>query len=542
MDILSRVFGAIWGVLRCFFLLVWIKPWTKPLSARDERPPATYEEWYAGEFEYDAIRGVDDWVTVDRNSSYDWQILRSLKRDLERCRRLGDDRGLCSQLRAQSSRNMCRILSPALYRKSRIQTKRLIHDYIMEVRQCIALIADRNSISSGTSVVSAQEKRQILQDMRTSLGRTSLVLQGGAMMSMCHLGVVKALQLQRLLPQIITGTSSGSLIAALVCVTRDEDLLEVLGGSGINLEAFVRIQMRRSTSQLSSWLGSSFVATIRRRYKRYRTTRHLFDIDVLQECARDNLGDVTFEEAYAKTGRILNITIAMSEVAGTPQLLNYITAPHVLIRSAVVASIATSKAMYAPVQLLCKSDTGQVTHYFAADFSEKERRRHVSVHPEAPLTRIGELFNVNHFIVSQTRPYVAPFIQLQKAANHHQPLGIFLGFWFGEFLHWLEILNHFGMLPTYLQRVLMDEVVPSFASWSKVSITPGIGLRDFFGLFDTPTKAKLQRSSARGERCTWPYICELKCRCDIELELDAASASMRRRGVISTAMQDWPDL
>lgn len=531
MAILSNFFGTVWGVLRCVLVMVWIEPWTKPQPVKDEKPVTTFQDWYAWQYEYDAIHGVDDWVAVDRDSSYDWQIVRSLKRDLERCRRLGDDRGLCSQLRAQSSRNMGRILSPALYRKSNVQTKRLIHDYVMEVRQCIAHIAARNSFSHTSSVVSAQEKRQVLSDMRTALGRTTLVLQGGAMVSMCHLGVVKALYQERLLPQIITGTATGALIAALVCATPDEELLGVLGGTHVDLDAFVRAQVRRSNSRLTSWLGSSFWATVRRRYKRYRRTQHLFDIDVLQECASDNLGDMTFEEAYARTGRILNITIAMSEVSGTPQLLNYITAPHVLIWSAVVASIATSKRMYAPVRLLCKSDTGAITCYFAADFSEKGCERQASAHLEAPLQRIGELFNVNHFIVSQTRPYVAPFIQLQKAADYHPPLGALVRLCLDELLHWLEVLNGFGMLPTSLQRVLMDEVVPSFASWSKISITPQVGLWDLVTMFGTPSETKLRACSARGERCTWPYICELKCRCDIELELDAAYASIRRRVV-----------
>ncbi|EXJ92631.1 hypothetical protein A1O3_01183 [Capronia epimyces CBS 606.96] len=533
MELLSQVLGAVLGFLRCLLLLIWIEPLlgTKSKSVDADKVATTYEEWAAWQFEYDALHGVDDWVNIDRHSSYDWQVLRSLKRDLERCRRLGDDRGLCNQLRAQSSRNMCRILSPALFRKSPVQTKRLIHDYIKEVRQCIAHIADRHSFGAGTTIVSSQEKRQVLNDMRTALGRTTLALQGGAMVSMSHLGVVKALYLQRLLPQIITGTGSGALIAALVCATPDDGLLDVLGGSRIDLEAFDRAGIRRSTGRWFSWPwpGSSVLATIRRRYRRYRTKKHFFDIDILQECVRDNLGDLTFEEAYAKTGRILNITIAMSEVAGTPQLLNYITAPHVLVWSAVVASIATSKQMYAPVQLLCKSETGAVTLYFAADSSEKGSKRHDAVHPEAPLQRIGELFNVNHFIVSQTRPYVAPFIEWQQAADHHQPLGVIVRFWLDEWLHWLEVLNAFGMLPTFLQRVLMDEVVPSFASWSKISITPQIRLWDLFGLFETPTAARLQAWSLRGERRTWPSICELRCRCDIEFTLDAAYARVRRR-------------
>ncbi|KAK5207441.1 triacylglycerol lipase [Exophiala xenobiotica] len=534
MELFSQLLGALWGIVRCFLLMIWVEPRSRPPTTGDSKDASTYDEYRAWQYENDAIHGIDDWVIVDHDRSYDWQIVRSLKRDLERCRKSGDDRGLCSQLRAQSSRNMGRILSPALYRKSHVQTKRLIHDYIKEVRQCIAHVAHQTSTGNMNTLVSAQEKRQVLQDMRTALGRTSLVLQGGAMISMCHLGVVKALYEQRLLPQIITGTGTGALIAGLVGSTTNGNLLTVLDGTHINLDAFLRVQAQRTSGQISSWFGSSFLTTVRRRYKRYRSTKYFFNIDVLRDCARDNLGDITFEEAYAKTGRILNITIAMSEVAGTPQLLNYITAPHVLIWSAVTASVATSKDMYAPVHLLCKSDTGAIKLHFAADFSEKKCAHQASAHPEAPLTRIGELFNVNHFLVSQTRPYVAPFLQLQRSADYHQPLGKIVRLCMNELLHWLEIWNGFGLLPTFLQRVLMDEVVPSFASWSKISVTPGIGLFDLFRMFETPTAEKLQRWIARGERCTWPYICELKCRCDIELELDAAYASVRRHTIVPT--------
>ena len=499
MSILFVLLGYARSILRYLLLSVGIEPWTRTQINSDTHP-STYQAWYDGQSYSDAIRGVDEWAVMDRHPRYDWTILRTLKRDLERCRLLGDERGLCSQLRAQSSRNMCRILTTALYRKSQIRTKNLIHEYVLEIRQCITYLGERSAAPNGAaSVVSAQERRQVLIDMRTTLGRTSLVLQGGAMISMCHLGVVKALFEQRLLPRIITGTSSGALIAAHVCVTKDEDLVAVLEATHINLDAFSRSQKAHMTNGVTSWLSFSFIATLKRRYRRYLTSHHVFDIDVLAQCTRDNLGDITFEEAYTETGRILNITIAMSEVTGTPQLLNYLTAPHVLVRSAVVASIATSKAMYAPVQLLCKSHAGDIVMYFAADFSEKDHNhRHSTVHPEAPLTRIGELFNVNHFIVSQSRPYIAPFIQLQSFADDHQPFGLLVRFVLSEWLHWLEVLNQFNMLPTFLQRILMDEIVPTLAPWSNVSITPQIGLLDFLRIFDTPTPEKLQQWSARG--------------------------------------------
>lgn len=57
---------------------------------------------------------------------------------------------------------------------------------------------------------------------------------------------------------------------------------------------------------------------------------HLMDIKVLQECVRANVGDLTFEEAYERTKRILNISVSSSRTLEVPELLNYLTAPNVV--------------------------------------------------------------------------------------------------------------------------------------------------------------------------------------------------------------------
>lgn len=529
MDLLQYFFGLIYGFLYCFFMSFTPTRKQGPSISTSDAPFERYEDWFNEQLNIDTLRGVDSWTAQDRDSAYDWHDLANHRRELERCRRLHDDRGLCSQLRHQSLRNLCRMLSPSLYRKSPVQTKRLIHEYLLEFRRCIAYVADPSSMRTGTVIISAQEKRQLLSDMRTILGRTTLVLQGGAIVSLSHFGVVKALYEQGILPQIITGSSSGALMAALLCTCSEEEFPQKLLGVGVNLDAFTRAGAQRPVTFLTTWLRSPFLEALRRRYLRYQNDRHFFDIQVMGDCAEENLGDMTFEEAYAKTGRILNITIAMSEVAGTPQLLNYVTAPHVLIRTAVMASIATSKQMYAPAQLLCKDQTGAIVNYYAADFADLLSGIQVMVHPETALQRIGEIFNVNHFIFSQTRPYVAPFVRLQAWADYFPLLGTIVRFALGEGIHWLRQFENLGILPVPLQRVLLDEKVPVPAPWGKVSITPKLGLRDFIHLFDYPTLARLQEWRFRGEQSTWPMMCELKCRCEMEMELDAAYASVRRR-------------
>ena len=377
---------------------------------------------------------------------------------------------------------------------------------------------------------------ELFHDTRQALGRTTLLLQGGSAFTMCHIGVVKALHLRGLLPKIITGTATGALIAAFVCVSPDRVLLNMLRGEAIDLSAFDRAHLRRQRRNSDAAVSRTILPTTRRRLKRFVQTGHFFDVAVLEECARDNLGEVTFEEAFAKTGRILNITVALTDEAGIPQLLNYITTPHVLIWSAVVASTATSKTLYAPVHLYCKNDTGIVEPYLVSDCqidqaaNRPSRRRARACSQEGPLKRIGELFNVNQFVISQTRPYIVPFVRVQRhSSGYVRPIRTLVRYLVGEAFHILKQLDTLGYLPTPLCRLLMEESIPSGSRWAKISITPALGIRDIIHLFDTPTKASLDEWILRGERSVWPAVCELRVRCGIEFELDKAYEQVRRR-------------
>jgi TAG lipase/steryl ester hydrolase/phospholipase A2/LPA acyltransferase len=49
---------------------------------------------------------------------------------------------------------------------------------------------------------------------------------------------------------------------------------------------------------------------------------------------------LTFQEAFDRTGRIINITVAPMNDYEPPRLLNYLTAPHVCVWSAAAASCA----------------------------------------------------------------------------------------------------------------------------------------------------------------------------------------------------------
>ena len=64
--------------------------------------------------------------------------------------------------------------------------------------------------------------------------------------------------------------------------------------------------------------------------RRFVKNGYLLDVKVLEDCVRRNVGDATFEEAYARTKRVLNITVPTNGEGGVPNLLNYLTAPNVV--------------------------------------------------------------------------------------------------------------------------------------------------------------------------------------------------------------------
>lgn len=516
------------------WLRYWIwtgSPSTVELLEESASEAKTFEEWQAYQKEIDDFKGKQQWLFDDRSTHYDWKTLQGYRNDLRNMLEVADNVGLASNLRIHSSRNMCRILTPSLYLKSKTQTKRLIHEYISLLKDVIRHLARRESVIGTPHILNSQDKRQLFSDVRQTIGRTALLLQGGSTFSICHLGVVQALLERRLLPQIVIGTATGSLVSALICTTADGDLKKKLRGEAINLAAFDSAKERRRMDTKSSWFSRIFPPSLERRAKRAWKTGHLFDIRVIQKLAQDNLGDVTFEEAYNQTGRILNITVALSDVPGTPQLLNYITAPHVIIWSAVVASIATSKSMYAQVFLVCKSEGGEQLPFFAPDSQAQFAKKQPTSPHRSALERVGELFNVNHFIVSQTRPYLIPFLRLRQPED---------GFWgkvsstfflvfFNEVLHWLQHLSNAGLLPAFLSRIMLDEAIPGNAHWSKITVLPELQLKHLSRMFEYPTAETVDEWRQLGERSTWPSICELTVRCGVEFELDRAAESVRRR-------------
>lgn len=231
---------------------------------------------------------------------------------------------LVNLLRSGLVRNLGNITSAKLFTHAYAGTKLLIDDYITQVALSIQYVTSLQPAPIHESGFTSQAKLELLHDTRQAFGRTTLLLQGGSAFGLCHLGVVKALHLRGLLPRIITGTATGALVAALVSIYPENELLALLGGDTID------------SSVLDTWRegyaekNESWMQTVFRRIKGLVLTGYTPDKALLEECVRADVGDLTFEEAYARSKRILNITVATAGKTGTPNLLNYLTAPNVV--------------------------------------------------------------------------------------------------------------------------------------------------------------------------------------------------------------------
>lgn len=426
---------------------------------------ATFEEWQEAAERLDVLLGKDVWRKNPVSERYDYKMIQERLEALENARSKGDVAGLVNLLRSGMLRNLGNICHGNLYGQSYAGTKLLIEEYIRSVTASLRYIADLQP----SSILSPQKKMDILHDTRASFGRTSLILQGGAIFGLYHIGVVRALLLRNLLPRIITGTGVGALIAALVCIHNDAELPGFLCGEGIDLSAFAGKEK----------------GGVKRKLLRILRTGYLLDIGVVERCVRANVGDLTFEEAYQRTKRVLNITLAEQKGAGgaeIPGLLNHITTPNVLIYTAACASNATG-GLYKPVELLCKDHNGVVVPYTSTipqrqgssgggtGKAKLSSRRHGDPRG-SPHARVAELFNVNHFIVSQARPYIAPFI---SPAHTHSTSSSFYKVLGLEVRHRLQQLDTLGLLPAGIRKFLIDEVVPG----STLTVVPDLGWTDF---------------------------------------------------------------
>ena len=207
-----------------------------------------------------------------------------------------------------------------LYKHSHIGTKDLIERYITSALETLIALLDI-SARAGCDVPETKHILEQVISTRQAFGRSALLLSGGATFGMNHIGVLKALWEAKLLPRIISGASAGSIVCAVMCTRTDGEIPELLA-------SFCH-------GDLAVFEEEGNEDGLLRKVARFLKIGALFDISHLTRVMKDMLGDMTFQEAYNRTRRILNICVSSASLYELPRLLNYVTAPNVLIWSAV---------------------------------------------------------------------------------------------------------------------------------------------------------------------------------------------------------------
>ncbi|KAH6574296.1 hypothetical protein BASA60_005586 [Batrachochytrium salamandrivorans] len=450
----------------------------------------SYDEWRCIALELDILNGNQAWKATQDTSLYDHKLIYTRLQSLRQNCASGDLETLIILLRSGLLRNLGGISDVRLYKHSLTGTKILIEDYLKEV------VTQFDTIyNSGFSVLNGAQKALMFNDTQQSFGCTALLLQGGVTFGMYHIGVVKSLFERGLLPRIISGTSVGALIAALVCIHTDVELPGIFSPGGINLEPFSRKDSKGAIS---------------RKISRILKHGYLLDVSVIEQCVKENLGDYTFKEAYLRTGRILNIPVAAYRKGEIPQLLNYLTAPKVLIRSAACAAVGLV-GLYQTRDLLAKSKDGSIFTWCPSATNGAHVANPIVENPEK---RLAELFNVNHFIVSQASPYISPFIMASSRSFFRKIEGLF----FSELRYRLGQLGEIRLVPQFILSLFGHKLQ------GHVTIAPELTSMDFYTLFNSPTYTTLSYWILKGEKSTWPSMSLISNRLMIEIALDKATS------------------
>jgi TAG lipase/steryl ester hydrolase/phospholipase A2/LPA acyltransferase len=463
---------------------------------KDLAHASDYRSWREIAQELDRLEGADVWKQDDTSDDYDYLLIKERLSEMRELRRLADAPRLAFKLGEGLHGNLGNLSNPALYGVARVGTKQLIEDYITEVARCLDFLC-----AGDFANFPLDEKVLFFKRTGTAFGRSALMLSGGATLGMFHLGVVKALHEQNLLPRVISGSSAGSLMAGTIGTHTDAELSGIFEPGGFDITAFQRVALRQLVK------GQS-----------------LMDPAQLRRCLAVNVGDETFLEAFERTRRIIGVTISPADPHHQGRLMNYLTSPHVLIHKAVMASCAVP-GVFPPVMLEARDYENNVVPYMPS-----KRWIDGTLSNDLPMLRVARLHNVNHYIVSQTNPHIVPFVT-ESVSNEQKrgwaPLSkeLLVNGSRGAMTLARKHLDPYGS-----GRVInkIDDIMRQRYS-GDINIIPRHTPHHLLKLFANLTQEDLQNYIREGEQATWPRIERVRYQTRISRTLEDCLLLLKQR-------------
>ena len=351
---------------------------------------------------FDNLQAPDffGWIGHRGVRSFDHDIIKSRLDELTALRKRGNANELLYYFSEGIHGNMAGMGAPEIYESNdNHEAYDLIKSYVDEISLGLTQIAGLPA-----SIMSDTAKLSFFQRSSQAYGRCALMLSGAGAMAPFHLGVCKSLAFQGLLPKVISGSSGGAIIAAIICSRNDAELSTLL-----------------QSEKLSEMFNLVHAA--------YEHDTNLLSGEEVSKIISAWIPDITFAEAFERTGRHLCISVAPAELHQQSRTLNSVTTPNVLLRESSQASCAVPGFME-PVKLMARGIEGDRVPYVSS-------RSWIdgSVTDDLPASRLRRIFGCNFFIASQTNPMILWSVQ---DPNSRGPVSDWLDFWQSASKEWVK--------------------------------------------------------------------------------------------------------
>ncbi len=546
----------------------------------------TQDEWMDLAERIDSIQGNDVWRSNPDCQLYERERISARIDEFVHLMRRGDIFDLMFVLRGGIGRNKFGLLHQGLFTKALAGSKLLIETYHNVVCAALDFVCDA-PVPPNEAPIPTEARLAFFNETRHSYGRTALLLSGGAALGFYHVGVVKTLMENRLMPRVIGGSSAGSILCAMIGTRTDDecfnDLFEVQGtiapghSGQLMLNFFRPVLTVKEQEQIRKGYGSNSLGEVYRNtaggFHDAKRTWQIFvpiglrnftslvydlltgnrrpqsllehDTEHFRNCVRANVGRFTFQEAFDRTGRILNITVTPQNPSDPPRLLNYLTAPHVMVWSAAVAS-SSLPGVFESNRLWVKDADGTERYECGAGVKFSDG----SMEQDLPMQQLSEMFNVNHFVISQANPHAVMFASYnQEHSIWSNPIygmvNSVLRFLKGQLKSWLihavDLVGARRIAPLFdTQRGLGVQFFTQEYEGREcdISLIPWHSHRGLVSALlhciYNPSEAEFRDWIMAAERETWKFIPAIKSHIAEEITLDRAVQRLRKRVVVES--------
>lgn len=449
-----------------------------------------YAEWRrSAEVAADRM-GVENWRADPFSPVYDAALLSKHTEDLTRMREAGKAQELIPLLQEALYRHLGELADPRLYAVTPLGTKHVVEAFYGEVLACIAYLADPDETGLDLAFTLAGFRRAA-----HLFGRSALMLSGGATLGFSHLGVVKALLEHGLLPDVLSGASMGALVACGTGVRTDAELMALFANPRvIRTDAIRRLPSARAARE-----------------------RAVYDPARLEEVVAHNCGDYTFQEAYDHSGRTVSISVSPTRERQKPRVLSHYTTPNVLMTSAAVASAATPGA-FPGATLRQRLPSGESVPYMGT-----ETWIDGSLKGDLPMRRLSRLHNVNHFIVSQVNPHIAPLRRV-TGKRGVVPLvsGAIVSSVRAQLVHQLGLARSLTQSTPLYGPVDVAHALAEQPYGGDIDIHPRLRRSALLRAMSNISHRELEKHILEGERATWPLLARIRDQTCVSRALHAA--------------------